>query len=248
MDSGSPPTHFSTLPINSPLPTEAQCTAWVNAMPTPENMPGNATANQTTPTAAWLVALHADPASDCANGPAQCLADYANVTGAFAASTDMILRWAACKWGIDEDVVRAEAWEESSWNQSLEADSDTTCHSLSVMPGALNYWMEASPCKPSKGILQEKMLYWNSWPYALSSTPLNADYRMAAQRSCMNGDIPWLVGMGAGGAYGTYPPGDTNTALYGCMGHWFSGGWGDAGAVMYVTNLMSILASMPWPH
>jgi len=219
----------------------------VSAAPTPENVPGNAAANKVMPPANWLAALHASPASDCSGSGPSCT-DYANVTGAFTGSTDMILRWAACKWGIDEDVVRAEAYEESSWNQSLEADSDTTCHSGSVPMGALNYWSEASPCKPSKGILQEKMLYWNSWPYALSSTPLNADYRMAAQRACMNGDIPWLVGMGAGGAYGTYPPTDTNTALDGCMGHWFSGGWGDSGAVGYVSTLNMILANKSWPH
>ena len=30
----------------------------------------------------------------------------ARVTGNFTGTTDMILQWAACKWGIDEDIVR----------------------------------------------------------------------------------------------------------------------------------------------
>jgi autotransporter family porin len=244
-DAGAAPSYFSTLPIHATLPTEAECTAWVHAHPTPENVPANTTANQTTPSAAWLVALHENPISSCPGSQPEC-SDYNDVTGNFTGSTDMILRWAACKWGIDENVVRAEAQQESSWRQSEVNDSATTCHSLNVAPSALNYWSEASPCKPSKGILQAKMLYWNAWPYSLSSTALNADYRMAAQRSCMNGDLSWMKG--TSGAFGAYPPSDTTTALYGCMGHWFSGSWGDSGAVNYVNNLKSILAKQGWPH
>jgi autotransporter family porin len=228
------------------LPTEAQCTAWVSAQATPENMPGNTTANHTTPSSSWLSDFHTVPISGCP-GTAEC-AGYQTVTGNFTGSTDMIIRWAACKWGIDENVLRAEAMEESSWNQSELGDSDTTCHSLNVMPTAMNYWSEASPCKPSKGLLQEKMLYWNGWPYSLSSTAFNADFRGAAQRSCMNGDVAWLVGTGSGNSYGTYPPTDTNTALYGCMGHWYSGSWGDAGFLNYISTLQSILSSQGWPH
>ena len=33
----------------------------------------------------------------------------ARVTGNFSGSTDEILQWAACKWGVDEDMVRAQA-------------------------------------------------------------------------------------------------------------------------------------------
>jgi hypothetical protein len=64
----------------------------------------------------------------------------------------------------------------------------------------------------------------------------------------MNGDISWLIGSGTNPTYGKYPPTDTDTALYGCMGHWFSGDWGGSGAVNYVTTLKSILANKGWPH
>ncbi len=43
--------------------------------------------------------------------------DFYRVDGDYRGSTDMILRWAACKWGIDEDVVRAQAWTQSKWIQ-----------------------------------------------------------------------------------------------------------------------------------
>ena len=31
------------------------------------------------------------------------------VDGDFAGTTDQLIQWAACKWGIDEDIVRAPA-------------------------------------------------------------------------------------------------------------------------------------------
>ncbi len=242
-DGGGAPAHFSTVPPHGTLPSEGQCAAWVNAQPTPEAVPANQNANHTTPTQAWLTDLHAIPLQ----GTPTEAADIAPVTGNFTGSTDMILRWAACKWGVDEDVARAQAYEESSWVQSLAADGDTVCHSRNVPTTALNYWSEASPCSPSKGILQIKLIFFNAFPYAETSTALNADYRMARQRTCMNGDISWLNGQ-TSADWGTYPPSTTDGALYGCMGQWFSGGWGDSGAVNYVQQLRTILANRSWPH
>jgi hypothetical protein len=115
-----------------------------------------------------------------------------------------------------------------------------------VAPGALNYWSEPAPCKPSKGLLQERMKYWTGYPYSVTSTSFNADFRAAAQRSCMNGDLKWLDGTGAGSSYGAYPATDTQTALYGCMGHWFSGSWGDSGFINYISTLKSLLANKAW--
>jgi len=40
------------------------------------------------------------------------------VTGNFAGTTTEIIQWAACKWGIDEDTIRAAAVMESYWHMS----------------------------------------------------------------------------------------------------------------------------------
>jgi autotransporter family porin len=245
-DLGAGPAHFSTVPPHGTLPSESQCAAWVNAQPTSENMPANATANATTPTSEWLTAYYAHPDQDLANNGG---ALYENrVTGAFTGSTDMILRWAACKWGIDEDVVRAEAWEESSWRMSLHADGATgaECHSANVAVGAPNYWADPSPCQPSRGILQCRLTYFNLYPYSDSSTALNADYRMARQRICMDGGIPWFASLETTD-WGKYPPSDTDAALYGCMNAWYSGSWVND-SNNYVNNLKTILAAKSWPH
>jgi len=39
------------------------------------------------------------------------------VTGNFAGTTTEIIQWAACKWGIDEDTIRAAVME-SYWHMS----------------------------------------------------------------------------------------------------------------------------------
>src|SRR6185369_7676529 len=146
-DAAVAPDHFVTLPIHAVLPTEPDCTAWVNARPTPENIPANDIANHTMPRLEWLAAFHANPRSGC--GSTWC-SDLIGVTGNFGASTDMILRWAACKWGIEEDLARVLAQEKSSWLQSTpQGTNETECQSRNVAPGALNYWLESSPCKPT---------------------------------------------------------------------------------------------------
>jgi autotransporter family porin len=246
-DAGSPPAHFSTLGPNATLPTEAQCTAWVNAQPTAEDVPGNASANRTKPTAAWLSAFHQNPVDSC-SGPTdpECLL-LEWVTGDFEGSTDMILRWASCKWGIDEDVVRALAVVQSSWNNSALANYSATCASRNVASGALNYWSEPAPCYQTKGILGIRLIYTNAWPFASTSTPLNADEGLAELRSCMNGNVSYLDTSSAG-TFGPYPATDPTQALWGCVGERDSGHWGDSGAVMYVQSVQSVLASRSWPR
>ncbi len=44
------------------------------------------------------------------------------VTGNFTGTTTEIVQWAACKWGIDEDTIRAAAVEESHWHMSTVGD------------------------------------------------------------------------------------------------------------------------------
>ena len=51
------------------------------------------------------------------------LVRFNRVDGDFAGTTDEIIQWAACKWGIDEDIVRAQVIKESCWYQSATGDN-----------------------------------------------------------------------------------------------------------------------------
>ena len=44
------------------------------------------------------------------------------VTGNFAGTTTEIIQWAACKWGVDEDTIRAAAVQESYWHMNTLGD------------------------------------------------------------------------------------------------------------------------------
>jgi sugar lactone lactonase YvrE len=57
-------------------------------------------------------------------------ADFAPVTGNYTGSTQEIIRWAACKWGVDEDWAYAETDEESGWEGSCaQQHGGTGCRS-----------------------------------------------------------------------------------------------------------------------
>lgn len=46
------------------------------------------------------------------------------VDGQFTGTTDEIFQWAACKWGLPDNLFRADAVEESTWFQYLHFPSD----------------------------------------------------------------------------------------------------------------------------
>jgi hypothetical protein len=55
-------------------------------------------------------------------------------TGNFTGTTDKIIQWVASKWGIDENLIRAEAVLESYWVQSTQGDyASGRYHSFGLM-------------------------------------------------------------------------------------------------------------------
>ncbi|HLX37854.1 MAG TPA: hypothetical protein VKR29_08630 [Candidatus Binataceae bacterium] len=234
------PNHFPNLPPGAPLPSGAQCADWVKSSPAgAEARSENSSANMTIPTADELAAFHARPLFS-ASAPAS---DFAAVDGNFTGTTDQILRWAACKWGIDEDLFRAQAWTESKWKQGAAGDErndESKCHA-----GAWNGW-NGSSCKQSYGILQVKVFDYNTWPEARDSTAFNADFRAAYHRACVNGDVHYLSERTPLPPYPPYPAFDPDAAAWGCIGNWFSGGWYDQGALHYIGEVKQDLAARPW--
>lgn len=144
-------------------------------------------------------------------------ADFANVDGNYSGTTDDLIRIAACKWGIDEDVIRAQLTNETKWHQDCAAlHGGSTCNDcgdynnpagdpsgLPVTPitpggvfsaldgvGIRNGSPVVSPnhCD-SWGIAQTKVYYqWATWPMIAYSTPFALDFRFAEMRACINGD------------------------------------------------------------
>ena len=214
---------FGTLAPGSTLPTGAQCAALVRAAPVPAEIKGvNRTANAT-------------PGST----PAGVTGLQARVDGGFTGTTEQVLRWAACKWGVDEDVVKAQAAIESWWRMDTRGDLGTD---PTRCPPGHGLGVDGTPgqCPESWGLLQIRYPYnLPAFPDAIRSSAFNADWAYASFRSCFEGEMTWLNTVER---VGTYAAGD----LWGCVGVWFSGRWHTAAAEGYIVRVKDYLAQRIW--
>ncbi len=205
---------FSTLPPGSPLPSGAECAGRVRRSewePRPENTQANRTRG--------VRGVRIDGASDAYNARLA-----GRIDGDFTGTTDEIIQWGACKWGFDEDLVRAVAVVESWWKQSTVGDNGD-----------------------SFGLLQVRApVHVGTFPYARDSTAYNVDFSLAWRRACYDGEFTW---MNHAGKQGGYAKGDE----WGCIGAWFSGDWYDgdenvpySGARPYIREVKQRLAERTW--
>ncbi len=218
---------FETLPVGADLPSEATCAEQVRSMT--ENRPENAAANAT--------------AGSGAN------TTYPRVTGNFTGTTDEILQWAACKWGIDEDWVRSQMIIESYWNQGTMGDFTTDADRciprfpIGDYPSQYNGDPEhTGECPESIGLGQVRWLHHQSAfddDNAIDSTAYNVDYTYAIWRTCYEGGFPWLNDVPGRGDYG---PGDAA----GCLGVWYTGRWYHEAVADYLARFDDTLANRTW--
>jgi hypothetical protein len=224
---------FGTRPPGAALPSGAQCARWVRARPTPENKGANLAFNRTT---GQHVGSDFFPAGDTPQAD-QLLAP--RIDGDFTGTTSEILRWAACKWGINQDIVFAQAAVESWWNQTTLGDWGTDASACPPGHG-LGANGTAGQCPQSYGILQNRYPFEQaSWPGIADSTAMNADTAYAIWRSCYDGYETWLNTVPHGS---TYEAGDA----WGCVGRWFAGRWDTAAANQYVAKVKQYLAERIW--
>jgi hypothetical protein len=227
------PAHFGTLPPGAALPSGAQCAAWVRARPLAENKRMNRGFNQAT---GQSLGAGFFPGSDDARANRLL---GARVNGQFTGSTHEILRWAACKWGVDEDIVAAQAAVESWWNQTTVGDwgSDVTA----CAPGhGLGADGTRGQCPQSYGILQNRYPFEQaSWPGIRNSTAMNVDTAYATWRACFEGYELWLNNVERARPYGA---GDA----WGCLGRWFAGRWHTSPAETYIGKVQGYLRQRTW--
>jgi autotransporter family porin len=229
---GTAPGRFATLPPGAALPSGTQCATRVRAHPYPESKGSNAAANRTTGHGIGSAFFSGDD-------PRANTGIAARVDGQFTGTTREILRWAACKWGVDEDLVLAQAAVESWWRQ--DTLGDWTSDASRCAPGrGLGVDGKAGQCPESFGILQNRYPYEKSgWPGIARSTAMNADLAYAIWRVCFEGYESWLNTVDRGRDYAA---GDA----WGCVGRWFSGRWHTAPGDQYVTRVRGYLDQRIW--
>ncbi len=223
------------LPPGSVLPSESECTARVHRSSWEPRL-DNTTANQSVPTAQQIAQL--GPWGPAMGDDAKADALRKQITGNFTGTTDEILQWAACKWGIDVNIVRAEAIAESYWHQSQRGDY--TNNRADCPPGT---W-DGSGCYQSYGLLQLKYsVFPSTWPMSRDDSAFNVEYVYAVIRACYEGWTTYLADFPPPVAgYPPYHAGD----IWGCVGRWYSGRWYTQGAINYINMVKSDLTRKDW--
>lgn len=224
---------FRTLPPGSKLPSGAQCARWVRAAPSPEIRPSNEAYNQ-------AAGQHVGPELFPRGDAPQAALLAPRISGEFTGTTQQILEWAACKWGISQDIVFAQAAAESTWRQNYLGDWGTEG---ARCPPGYGTGADGRPgeCPQSVGILQTKYLLWKAaWPGLATSTAMNADVAYAIWRSCFDGYEIWLENSAP--RTRPYHAGD----LWGCVGRWFAGSWYTPPADRYIGRVKELLRKRVW--
>jgi hypothetical protein len=206
----------ATIPPGGALRSDVEAAALVRQRPW-EPRPANRAANETTPDRPILWPARAEDLHWT-----RWIALRRRVTGRFAGSTDEIIQWASYKWGIDEDVTRAIAAQESDWDQAMVGDAGESFGLMQV-----------------KDHYRDGTLDLGGYPWTARSTALNVDITLAWVRACYEGAFydggDWLYG-------GSLIRGD----IWGCVGAWYSGDWYGPGAKAYIADVKKILATRPW--
>lgn len=203
-----------TRPVGSPSLSDADAAARVSRSTWEPRLP-NYTPNHRVPTAAELTAFRgAQSKLDAWNvNPYQ-----QKVTGNFTGTTDEIIQWAAHKWGVDEDIMRAVAVAESWWRQE-------------------NVTQDGS--YQSFGLMQVLNKYAGSHPLSQVSTAFNADFYGAQIRFVYDGLNRWFMDVPHGKVY---VAGD----IWGSVGSWFAGAWWTAPSIWYIDIVKGHVASQRW--
>jgi hypothetical protein len=221
---GTEPSHAKYLPRSDSFCASAVTpNAWE---PRPDNYPANNTVFPSS-TFTW---------NSAESYWSLWLAKRNQISGNFTGTTTEIIQWAACKWGIDEDTVRADAVQESYWHQNTHGD---VCNP--DVAGEGSYGLNQTHNRDCTGALVA-----GGYPDTMNSTALAVDWFAARTRSCYDGDFydggPWLylgqtvdqIAAANGWPY----------VFWACVGFNYSGDWQPGQP--YQLSVQNILVNRTW--
>jgi hypothetical protein len=190
------------------------------------------------------------------------------VDGQFTGTTDEIFQWAACKWGLSDDMLRAIAVRESTWyeyltypsgrpvvdwgsgdmitSSSANADTVTYCNAVAVA-GGYDYQKDfgAGVCPKTFSIVG--VMSWEdpSW----GTMPDNQNGTFPFNRSSTAFAVDYLASQLRGCYEGwehwlgsSYAAGD----IWGCVGAWYAGDWHSTDANGYISRVQNELTNFTW--
>jgi hypothetical protein len=155
-------------------------------------------------------------------------------------STDDLIQWAAHKWGIPEDLVRAQMVIESSWRQSQLGDRATVPPSWYGQYPPQARIAGTSDVYQSMGISQIKWqpdnpLHTGTEPLRWKSVAFNLDFYGATVRYYYDGLCSWCS------------PGYSAGQELNSIGAWFNPHpWLNAPQLSYIARVTASLADRTW--
>ena len=211
-----PQGYFSLRPVGSYVALSDNAAASEVHRSGWEPRPGNTRYNHTVPV---HLELHRVNVADEAYDPRWNEYILGHITGDFTGTTDEIFQWAAAKWGIPDNLIRAIAYMESSWRQSNSGD--LVYDRAECPPGYTRV-----PCPVTFGIVGTKSTSRPGiFPWNRDSTAAAVDMLGGWLHGCYEGWVWWL-GEHGNRSHGVYHADD----IWGCVGAWYSGNWLDGSA------------------
>jgi hypothetical protein len=191
------------------------------------------------------------------------------VTGHFTGRTDEVFQWAACKWGISDNVLRAIAVRESTWFQheiypsgrcvvewgcgdffeTPSAASSAYCDAIARQGRDYQLDFGAGNCPKTfsiVGVMSWQDPEWGAMRANQNGTfPFNRDstaFAVDYLGATLRGCYEgWILWLADAG-----PAAYTRGDLWGCVGTWYSGEWRSAAALGYIGNVRRELADRTW--
>jgi hypothetical protein len=187
------------------------------------------------------------------------------VDGQFTGTTDEIIQWSACKWGLSDNMLRAVLVRESTWYQyqiypsgrcvpqwgcgdffTNEPYSARAKFCAELARFGRDYQSDYGPGRCPKTFSIAGVMAWSSpdWGFAW---PGNQNGTFPFSRDSTAFAVDYLAGE-LRGCYEGWKwwlhdrPGD----IWGCVGAWYAGDWRSPEAETYMTFVRQTMRSRTW--
>ncbi|MDT4979426.1 MAG: hypothetical protein QOG07_1305 [Pseudonocardiales bacterium] len=253
---------WSTLPNNASCANRVRYSTW-------EPRPDNGVPNHVMPDAGAVHrALAARPvATGGAADPRWDSWLLQRVDGRFTGTTDEIFQWAACKWGLPDDLLRAIAVRESTWYEyeiypsgrpilnwgmgdmmpAGTSGASVYCKGIAAYGRDFQRDFGTNICPRTfsiAGVMSWEAPSWGQMPANQNGT---FPFTVRSTAFALDYLASQLRGCFNGWEYwlkdsGSYAAGD----LWGCVGAWYSGDWLSSDANGYISRVRTELANFTW--
>lgn len=189
------------------------------------------------------------------------------VDGQFTGTTDEIFQWAACKWGLADNVLRAIAVRESTWYQfdtyesgrpaygwgmgdpmpAGTAGASVYCDSIAAFGHDYQKDFGRGVCPETFSIVGVKAWHAPSWGEMPGNQNGTFPFARDSTAFALDYIAAQLRGCVNGWEFwlkhsGHYAAGD----IWGCVGAWYSGDWHSSAADAYISRVRQELADVTW--